>query len=95
MTSPRYPLRVHLGLSDRLALERTRLAYLRTGMALVIAGFSMTEFFRSTALVWIGVLFVPVGLSMLIVGWVRFRRKQATVEADIAASLGADEPEAG
>ncbi|MCC3159908.1 DUF202 domain-containing protein [Hymenobacter sp. 15J16-1T3B] len=72
-----------LGLSDRLALERTRLAnertvlaYLRTGMALVVAGFSLVNFFRAHLYVWVGVLFVPLGLGIVALGWVRFLAKR-------------------
>ncbi|TGE04336.1 DUF202 domain-containing protein [Hymenobacter fodinae] len=65
-----------LGISDRLALERTRLAnertilaYLRTGIALVVAGFSLINFFRGYLYVWVGVLLVPVGFGMVVLGW--------------------------
>ena len=75
-----------LGLSDRLALERTRLAnertvlaYLRTGMALIIAGFSLINFFRENIYVWAGVLCVPLGLGTVVLGWVRFRIKRERI----------------
>ena len=75
-----------LGLSDRLALERTRLAnertmlaYLRTGMALVIAGFSLMNFFRENLYIWVGALCVPLGLGTIVLGWVRFRIKRERI----------------
>jgi putative membrane protein len=75
-----------LGVSDRLALERTRLAnertilaYLRTGIALVVAGFSLINFFRGDLYVWVGVLLVPVGFGTVVLGWVRFRNKRNTI----------------
>ena len=82
-----------LELRDRLALERTRLAnertllaYLRTGMALVIAGFSLINFFREHIYVWAGVLFVPLGLSIVLAGWLRYRRKHRHIDAHVKAS---------
>ncbi|QJX48515.1 DUF202 domain-containing protein [Hymenobacter taeanensis] len=75
-----------LGISDRLALERTRLAnertvlaYLRTGIALVVAGFSLINFFRGNFYVWVGVILVPVGLGTVVLGWIRFRNKRLTI----------------
>ncbi|GAB3835931.1 YidH family protein [Hymenobacter jeollabukensis] len=75
-----------LSLSDRLALERTRLAnertvlaYLRTGMALVLAGFSLVNFFRENIYVWVGVLFVPLGLGIVTLGWLRFLAKRRRI----------------
>ncbi|MDQ2794319.1 MAG: DUF202 domain-containing protein [Bacteroidota bacterium] len=86
-TSPQPPA-PPLSLSDGLALERTNLAnertwlaYLRTGMALVIAGFSLINFFREHIFVWIGAFFVPFGLGMVALGWVRFRVKHRRINA--------------
>jgi len=86
MSIPPYPAAA-LSLSDRLALERTRLAnertmlaYLRTGMALVLAGFSLINFFRENLYVWVGVFFVPLGLGLVLLGWVRFRFKRRRIQ---------------
>lgn len=81
-----------LTLRDELALERTNLAnertwlaYLRTGMALVVAGFSLINFFREQIFVWIGAFFVPFGLAMVALGWVRFRIKDRRIHAALVA----------
>ena len=59
-----------LDLRDRLALERTHLAnertalaYLRTALTLIIAGFSLMQFFRDNAYLWAGALLVPLGVG--------------------------------
>ena len=81
-----------LSLSDELALERTRLAnertnlaYLRTGLALVIAGLSLINFFRDYVFIWIGAFFIPFGLGVIGLGWVRFRAKGRRIAAAVAA----------
>ncbi|GAA3968824.1 DUF202 domain-containing protein [Hymenobacter antarcticus] len=86
------PPALHLTLRDELALERTNLAnertwlaYLRTGMALVIAGFSLINFFREHVFVWIGAFFVPFGLALVALGWVRFRAKHRRINAALRA----------
>ena len=88
-TLPHLP---YLTLRDELALERTNLAnertwlaYLRTGMALVIAGLSLINFFREQVFVWIGGFFVPFGLAMVALGWVRFRAKYRRINAALRA----------
>jgi putative membrane protein len=82
----------HLTLRDELALERTNLAnertwlaYLRTGMALVIAGLSLINFFREYVFVWIGAFFIPFGLALVALGWVRFRTKYRRINAALRA----------
>lgn len=89
---PSYPL-LPLELRDRLALERTRLAnertllaYLRTGMALVLAGFSLMNFFRDYFYVWVGALFVPIGVGVVVGGVFRFRAKRRRIHANVMAN---------
>jgi len=88
-STPSYP-DFPLSLSDRLAVERTRLAnertmlaYLRTGVALVVAGFSLINFFREYIYVWIGVAFVPIGIGMIVGGYLRFHRKRQRIHAAV------------
>jgi putative membrane protein len=88
-TLPHIP---YLTLRDELALERTNLAnertwlaYLRTGMALVIAGLSLINFFREYVFVWIGAFFIPFGLALVALGWVRFRAKYRRINAALRA----------
>ena len=87
--TPSYP-DLPLSLSDRLAVERTRLAnertmlaYLRTGVALVVAGFSLINFFREHIYVWIGVTLVPIGIGMIVGGYLRFNTKRQRIHAAV------------
>jgi len=71
---------------DSLAIERTKfanertfLAYIRTAMALIIAGFSLMNFFRDDIYKFIGVLFIPIGIGAGIYGFRRFRRKKLAI----------------
>lgn len=82
-----------LELRDRLAMERTRLAnertllaYLRTGLTLVIAGLTFFKFFRSSAYVWAGVLFIPLGLAIVVLGWRRYQVRARHIEQFVAAA---------
>ena len=77
-----------LDLRDRLAVERTRLAnertvlaYLRSALTLIIAGFSLMQFFRDKLYVWVGALLVPLGVG--VAGWLRYRSKRARTEAHL------------
>ena len=87
MPSPASPL----SLSDILALERTRLAnertvlaYLRTGMGLLVAGISLINFFRDNIYIWVGAFCLPLGLGVILLGWVRFRARRRHVAAAVA-----------
>ncbi|MCB2410714.1 DUF202 domain-containing protein [Hymenobacter lucidus] len=82
-----------LDLRDRLALERTRLAnertllaYVRSALTLILAGFSLMQFFRDHVYVWVGALLVPVGVGVGVAGWLRYRSKSARIREHIAAS---------
>ena len=88
-STPSYP-DLPLSISDRLAVERTRLAnertmlaYLRTGVALVVAGFSLINFFRDYIYVWVGVGLVPLGLGMIVGGYMRFHHKRQRIHAAV------------
>ena len=77
-----------LDLHDRLAVERTRLtnerivlAYLRSALTLIIAGFSLMLFFRDNLYVWVGALLVPLGVG--VARWLRYRSKRARIEAQL------------
>lgn len=87
----------HLPLSHQLAIdrthlanERTLLAYLRTGMTLIIAGFSLINFFRGNVYMWVGVLFVPLGVATVVAGWFRYRVRVRHIEQYVADAL--DQP---
>jgi putative membrane protein len=73
-----------------MANERTMLAYLRTGLAMVIAGFSLIRFFQEEVYIWLGLFSVPFGVGIILLGWVRFRVKARR----ISQSLRPPAPEA-
>lgn len=63
-----------------LANENTLLAYLRSALTLVIAGVTFIHFFAQSWLLWLGLVFVPLGIALGIFGWWRFRRMQRSIE---------------
>jgi putative membrane protein len=79
-------IRDHLAMErTKLANERTLLAYLRTAMALVVAGFSMIEFFTDDLYKLVGLAFIPLGLAAGVYGFRRFLRKKKEIQSDQAA----------
>jgi len=82
-----------LGLSDHLAVERTRLAnertilaYLRTALALVAGSVTLLHFFDTTAARVTGWVLLPVGLVLLTFGVVRYVQVRRRVERFSSAS---------
>ena len=86
---------------DHLANERTFLAWVRTGTAIVVFGFAIGRFsiamrqltamqghpLRSTGLsVWMGAASIVAGVALVVAGLVRYRRTRAQLE------LGTFEP---
>ncbi|WP_044511380.1 YidH family protein [Hymenobacter sp. DG25B] len=65
-----------------MANERTMLAYVRTAMTLIVAGFSLIQFFRDNFFVWVGVALVPIGVGVIVAGWLRYRQKTAHMSQD-------------
>ena len=57
-----------------LANERTLLAYLRSGMALILAAVTFVHFAVEDWLKWFGVLCLPIGLAVIVIGVLRYRR---------------------
>ena len=66
----------------KLANERTLLAYVRTSMALIVAGFSMIEFFTSDVYKLVGLAFVPLGVVAGAYGFRRFLKKKQAIHLD-------------
>jgi len=62
-----------------LANERTFLAYLRTGLALMLAGVTFIHFARDTWFSTVGVLCLPVGILIMLVGVARYRSVRAKI----------------
>lgn len=73
-----------------LANERTYLAYLRTAIALVLAGVTFIHFARSSWLEIVGILCVPVGLIILIISTIRYRRIKSNISV-VRKSIKSDE----
>jgi putative membrane protein len=63
-----------------LANERTFLAYVRTALTLFVAGVTFIHFFDRPLLGIVGVLFIPAGIAMLIIGIHRYRKMKAIIE---------------
>jgi putative membrane protein len=81
---------------DHLANERTFLAWVRTGAAIVVFGFAIGRFSiairQLTALqghpahttglsVWMGTIAIVTGVAMVVAGLVRYRKARAQLEA--------------
>jgi len=81
---------------DHLANERTFLAWVRTGAAIVVFGFAIGRFSiairqltafqghpaRTTGLsVWMGAVAIVAGLALVIAGLMRYRRTRAQLDA--------------
>lgn len=66
-------VRDHLALDrTRLANERTLLAYLRSGVSLVLAGATLLHFAQNSWLEWVGLGCIPVGVMVMTLGSWRF-----------------------
>lgn len=63
-----------------IANERTFLAYSRTALSLVIAGFSLHEFFDSKISMWLGSLIIPIGLIIGFVGYRKFVKRKELIQ---------------
>ena len=66
----------------KLANERTFLAYLRTAMALVLAGLTFLKVFGQDAFyIMLAIVFICVGLGVVAFGYYRFAKKKRKVSA--------------
>lgn len=61
---------------NKLANERTMLAYIRTFLSFVVAGVSLIQFFDVRIFILLGYGLLPTGFLILIVGIVRCHRIQ-------------------
>jgi putative membrane protein len=62
-----------------LANERTLLSYLRSGVALFIAGISIIHFARQGWFADFGYICLPVGVATVYYGSIRFRRMDKAI----------------
>lgn len=61
---------------NKLANERTLLAYIRTFLSFVIAGVSLIQFFDVPSFIILGYCFIPAGFIILVIGIIRYRKMQ-------------------
>lgn len=78
--------KANIEIKDNLAIERTQfanertfLAYLRTAMGFVLAGFSLIQFFKGQVYVWVGGLLIPVGIILSFIGMWKFITKRTAI----------------
>ena len=64
----------------QLANERTLLAYMRTALTLFIAGVSFIRFFGNIVIVYIGWIFIPVGIIAAVIGTKRYYRMKRPLD---------------
>ncbi|MFH2068047.1 MAG: DUF202 domain-containing protein [Candidatus Omnitrophota bacterium] len=62
-----------------LANERTFLAYIRTALSVFAVGASFLQFFRSFFMEIIGWIFIPLGIIIFIVGWVKYEKMKRQI----------------
>ena len=65
---------------NKLANERTLLAYIRTFLSFIVAGVSLIQFFNVETFILLGYAFIPVGFLILIIGIIRFRMSSVKLD---------------
>jgi putative membrane protein len=70
-----------------LANERTVLAYLRAALTLMILGITFIHFFDKGILLYLGIIFIPLGLAIGLFGFARYRKINNSIHT-IRKSLG-------
>lgn len=64
-----------------LANERTLLAYLRAGISLVLAGVTFIHFSQEIWYKIIGIVCIPLGIIVLLVGIIRYRKSNRIIKS--------------
>ena len=59
-----------------LANERTVLSYVRTALTLFVAGLTFVHFFDNPIIQVIGWIFIPLGLTTVVIGIYRYNREK-------------------
>ena len=80
---------------DHLANERTFLAWLRTGVAIVVLGFAigrlalfLPEARGSSASIWLGTAAIAAGIALCFAGLLRYRHTRRGIEAGEVVPAG-------
>ena len=83
-----------LSIPDRLALmrtglanERTLLAYVRTAVTFAAGGIGLARLVTDPTIIRVGWVLVPLGVAVLLVGIVRYRRMRRLLQ-DVDANGG-------
>ncbi|GAA4311607.1 DUF202 domain-containing protein [Nibribacter koreensis] len=83
-------------IKDTLAIERTSfanertfLAYMRTALSLIVAGFSLHQFFKSDISMWLACILIPAGVYIGYKGYLKFVKKRAMIKRKRAAYVPA------
>lgn len=63
-----------------LSNERNLLAYIRTSLALLVTGATLIHFFGGVLFQIAGWVFIPAGISVLVIGVNRYRNVKQTIE---------------
>lgn len=63
-----------------LSNERNLLAYIRTALAVLVAGVTLIHFFEGFILQVTGWVLIPVGVSTMAIGFRRYRKVKQTIE---------------
>jgi putative membrane protein len=79
--------KANVEIKDTLAIERTSfanertfLAYMRTALSLIVAGFSLHQFFKSDISMWLAGILIPAGLYIGYKGYLKFVKKRALIK---------------
>lgn len=82
MNEPNAPNKLPWTLTEQLAADRTRLAnertllaYGRAALGLIVSGTGFSQYLDSTLLRVLFLTFIPMGFIVLVIGIVRFRRR--------------------
>ncbi|MDD3579554.1 MAG: DUF202 domain-containing protein [Desulfobacca sp.] len=77
---PEIPVRDCLAVERTvLANQRTFLAFLRTALTLFAAGVTFIQFFDSVWLTWLGWLFIPASIILVIMGSLSYKKMRGAI----------------
>lgn len=78
--------KLNLEIRDSLAMQRTKMAnertllsYIRTAMAMVLAGLTFIKFFEDLFYIGIGIFSIPIGVGVAYFGYHRFTEKRKEI----------------